>query len=74
MDSVKAFYKKAEIKIVNTLFSLFWIYNYLFVLGKDMGRALIGFDLKLRTINCDRYLGHVLSLPKSLAPSLVFHP
>jgi len=35
MDSVKAFYKKAEIKIVNTLFSLFWIYNYLFVLVED---------------------------------------
>ena len=35
MDSVKAFYKQAEIKIVNTLFSLFWIYNYLFVLVEE---------------------------------------
>jgi hypothetical protein len=35
MESIKAFYKKAEIKIVNTLFSLFWIYNYLFVVVEE---------------------------------------
>ena len=35
MDSVKAFYKEAEVKFVNLLFSLFWIYNYLFVLAEE---------------------------------------
>ena len=35
MDFLKIFYKKAEIKIVNTLFSLFWAYNYLFVLVEE---------------------------------------
>lgn len=35
MDSVNAFYKHAEIKIVNIMFSIFWIYNYLFVLAEE---------------------------------------
>jgi hypothetical protein len=35
MNFVKAFYKKAEVKIINTLFSLFWFYNYLFVLAEE---------------------------------------
>jgi hypothetical protein len=35
MDSVKAFYKQAEVKIVNFLFALFWAYNYLFVLVEE---------------------------------------
>ena len=35
MDSLRIIYKQVEIKIVNTLFSLFWIYNYLFVLVEE---------------------------------------
>jgi hypothetical protein len=35
MDSVKAFYKQTEVKFVNLMFSLFWIYNYLFVLAEE---------------------------------------
>jgi len=35
MDSVKAFYKNTEVKFVNLMFSLFWIYNYLFVLAEE---------------------------------------
>ena len=35
MDFIRTIYKQAEIKIVNTLFSLFWIYNYLFVLVEE---------------------------------------
>jgi hypothetical protein len=35
MDSLRIIYKQAEIKIVNTLFSLFWFYNYLFVLVEE---------------------------------------
>ena len=35
MDSLRIIYKKAEIKIVNTLFSLFWLYNYLFVVVEE---------------------------------------
>ena len=35
MDFIKEFYKKIETKVVNTLFSLFWIYNYLFVVMEE---------------------------------------
>ena len=35
MNFIKAFYNKAEVKIINTLFSLFWFYNYLFVLAEE---------------------------------------
>ena len=35
MNFINAFYKKAEIKIINTLFSLFWFYNYLFVIAEE---------------------------------------
>jgi hypothetical protein len=35
MDSVKTFYKNTEVKFVNLMFSLFWIYNYLFVLVEE---------------------------------------
>jgi len=35
MDSIKEFYKKIETKVVNALFSLFWIYNYLFVVMEE---------------------------------------
>ena len=35
MDFIRTIYKQVEIKIVNTLFSLFWIYNYLFVLVEE---------------------------------------
>jgi len=35
MDSIKAFYKNIEIKFVNLLFSLFWAYNYFFVLVEE---------------------------------------
>jgi hypothetical protein len=35
MDSVKAFYKNVEIKFVNLMFSLFWAYNYFFVLVEE---------------------------------------
>jgi hypothetical protein len=35
MDFIKEFYKKIETKVVNALFSLFWIYNYLFVVMEE---------------------------------------
>ena len=35
MDSLRIIYKQAEIKIVNALFSLFWFYNYLFVVVEE---------------------------------------
>jgi hypothetical protein len=35
MEYIKEIYKKIETKIVNTLFSLFWIYNYLFVVIEE---------------------------------------
>ena len=35
MESIKEFYKKIESKVVNALFSLFWIYNYLFVVMEE---------------------------------------
>ena len=35
MDFIRTIYKQVEIKIINTLFSLFWIYNYIFVLVEE---------------------------------------